>query len=82
MTWSPEERARVRLEKISLQELEGGVVVTITVEAACETAEELDEEIMLRVEEFNRTRQDKFDCLPLTDYEKLLISQFLRSLIR
>lgn len=54
---------------------------TIIVEAACVSPVELEEEIMLKIEDFNRERQEKKDCLPLTDYEKLLLAQFLRSLI-
>jgi|PlaIllAssembly_1097288.scaffolds.fasta_scaffold00061_18 hypothetical protein len=81
MPWSPEHRAWMRLKKISEEELEGGCFMTICVEAACESDEELNEEIMLRIEGFNKRRQDVKECLPLTDYEKLLLRQFLWSLI-
>lgn len=56
-------------------------MAAICIEVACSTDDELEEEIMLKVEEFNRMRQDKENALPLTDYEKMLLVRFLRSLI-
>lgn len=52
----------------------------INVEVACEPGA-LEDEILLKIEEFNRARQKEKNCLPLTDYEKMLLAQFLRSLI-
>jgi len=79
--WSPEHRARMRMTKISEEELEGGCFMTICVEAACHTEEELDEEVMLLIQDFDQKRRKERNCLPLTDYEKLLLREFLKSLI-
>ena len=54
---------------------------TIIVEAACHTDVELEEEVMLKIQEFDQNRRVSRECLPLTDYEKLLLREFLRSLL-
>ena len=55
--------------------------MTICIEVAVGTDDELDDEIMLEIEKFNQKRQKERNCLPLTDYEKLLLREFMKGLI-
>lgn len=54
---------------------------TIIVEAMCGTDYELEEDIKREIDIFDKKRQREKDALPLTDYEKMLLTQFLESLV-
>ncbi len=55
--------------------------MAIFVEATSEGAEDLYREIEQEIKEFDKQRQQDRGCLPLTDYEKVLLHQFLDSLV-
>lgn len=47
----------------------------------CGTDYELEEDIKREIDIFDKKRQREKDALPLTDYEKMLLTQFLESLV-
>jgi hypothetical protein len=51
------------------------------IDVVASTLEELEDDIMLETQEFDEKRRKERDCLPLTDYEKLLLREFLKYLI-